>query len=441
MMKKMKIRAKIMASFGIIVLVCISIAVVIVSANVAALDALRNEADTVAAAELLERSILLTGVFAALLIGCSLALALYLSGHISKPLAFLAGAIASIASTGNIFLEDEAYKTSKILNKRGDEIGGISRSVGDMLAMFREKIKALNAVADGDLTVNIARRSPKDTIGAALVGMVESLNGMFVQIRDASNQVNTVSHQLAGGADALAEGSGRQAEAIEHLSANIRTIAGQTAQNAQMARDAAGLSEIVRHQAEAGGGKMQDMIAAVNEINAASGAIRQVIKVIDDIAFQTNILALNASVEAARAGQYGKGFAVVASEVRSLAAKSQAAAQDTGTLITDSIEKARLGSAIAGETAASLNEIVQGIVKSTKLIGEIALSSDEQATAIALVNTGIDQVSNEVHQNNETAAQSAAASQDVCGQSALLEELIARFKTQDGDRRLTDGRR
>ena len=176
---------------------------------------------------------------------------------------------------------------------------------------------------------------------------------------------------------------------------------------------------------------MNEMISAVREINQAGQSISKVIKVIDDIAFQTNILALNAAVEAARAGQHGKGFAVVAEEVRNLAAKSAEAAKDTGGLISNSIEKAELGSRIAGDTAASLTEIVSGINESSQIVSEIAKSSEEQSIGISQINSSIDQVAEVTHQNSATAQESAAASQEMNGQSSLLDELISQFKLKN----------
>jgi methyl-accepting chemotaxis protein len=179
--------------------------------------------------------------------------------------------------------------------------------------------------------------------------------------------------------------------------------------------------------------QMDEMISAVKDINQSSLNINKVIKVIDDIAFQTNILALNAAVEAARAGQHGKGFAVVAEEVRNLASKSAEAAKDTGAMIQDSMIKAELGARIAGETAASLAEIVSGINESTRSINEISKSSEEQSMDISQINVGIDQVAQVVQQNSATAEESAAASQEMSAQSNLLQELISQFKLKDGD--------
>lgn len=433
-MKNLKIKTKITLSFGVIVILCCVFAVLVIISNSSAINTLRGMTDSPDPAEInsviaaLNGSLTVIYIFAVVALAVAVILVLYLSGNISKPLGFLASAISGIAETGNIYLDDYAYKTSKALNARGDEIGKISRSVGDMLAMFRGKIQTLNAVADGDLTVGIAQRSSKDSIGVALTGMVESLNGMFLEIQSASGQVSAVSYRLADGADELAQGSSEQASTVEQLSSAISTIAGKTTQNVEMAKEAAGLSESIKCLAEKGGEQMSEMIDAVNKINEASDAISKVIKVIEDIAFQTNILALNAAVEAARAGQHGKGFAVVAQEVRNLATKSQVAAKDTGELIADSIDKAKLGSRIAGETAASLNEIVQGINKSSQLTDEIARSSDEQASEITRINTGIEQVNSVVKRNTETAVQSASASKEVSGQSALLQELIGKFK-------------
>ena len=367
---------------------------------------------------------------AAVLITAAL-LSAFAARHISSPLDFLAKSISGVAKTGNIFLDDAAYKQTKILNKRGDEIGMVSRSVGDMLAMFRNKIKTLSAVSKGDLTADVARCSDKDSIGTAMTDMVESLNGMFINIMDASSQVSGNSLRLAENAETLAYGSGQQAEAIKNLSETIAEIALQTAQNAGMAKETSALSETIKELAEQGGRKMNDLTAAVKQINETSDAIVKVIKIIDNIAFQTNILALNAAVEAARAGQHGKGFAVVAEEVRSLASKSAEAASEIDDLIGESVSRSKAGMAIAEETALSLGVIVEEVKKSAALNSEINRSSDAQAAGIATINSNLEQINRTVQENSQTASHSAEVSKDVSGQSAVLQEHLSRFKINE----------
>jgi methyl-accepting chemotaxis protein len=270
--------------------------------------------------------------------------------------------------------------------------------------------------------------------------MVKELSEMFGEIKTSSEQVTVGAQQIADGAQTLAQGATEQAASVEELSSSINEVANKTADNAKLANRAADLSATVRDNAQKGTEQMDAMMSAVKDINDASNEINQVIKVIDNIAFQTNILALNAAVEAARAGQHGKGFAVVAEEVRSLAAKSADAAKDTGTLIENSIEKATLGARIADETSASLAEIVNGINESTEIVRQIADSSEEQSVAIKEINKGIDQVAQVVQSNSATAQESAAASEEMSGQSSILNELIGRFKIPGGNT-LGGGRR
>jgi len=258
---------------------------------------------------------------------------------------------------------------------------------------------------------------------------------MFTEINASTSQVSSGAKQIADGSQSLAQGSTEQAASVEQLSASISDIAQKTKENADMAFEADNLAGTIKSNAEKGSLQMDEMMAAVKDINQASQSISKVIKVIDDIAFQTNILSLNAAVEAARAGQHGKGFAVVAEEVRNLSAKSAQAAKETEELIANSMEKAELGSAIANETAGSLAEIVLGINESSQIIEGIARSSEEQAVAIKQINQGIDQVAQVVQQNSATAQESAAASVEMSVQASVLENMIAQFKTSDDSAR------
>jgi len=368
-------------------------------------------------------------IFAAIV---SILLAVYISGMISKPLAPLNAFMARAGASGNLSLSPEDEAIIKKCAQSKDEIGQTINSSAAFVKYVTHIAEELSKVANGDLTAEIQCLSDEDALGGGLKRMVDSLSNMFGEINSSSAQVSTGSKQIADGAQSLAQGSTEQAATVQALSASITEITEKTKYNAEMAGKAANLANSIMQNAKKGSRQMDEMTAAVREINQASNSISKVIKVIDDIAFQTNILALNAAVEAARAGQHGKGFAVVAEEVRNLAAKSAEAAKDTGGLIANSMEKAELGARIADETAASLSEIVSGIDESNQLIAEIATASEQQSGGIAMINSGIDQVAQVVQQNSATAEQSAAASEEMSGQSDLLQELIARFKLKAG---------
>jgi methyl-accepting chemotaxis protein len=214
------------------------------------------------------------------------------------------------------------------------------------------------------------------------------------------------------------------------LTASVIEIADQTKKNATNANQANQLSTEAKQKALQGNDQMKMMLTSMEDINKSSQDISKIIRVIDDIAFQTNILSLNAAVEAARAGQHGKGFAVVAEEVRSLAARSAEAANNTTALIEGSINKVKAGTEIANETADALVEIVAEIEKSAYLVEEIAKASNEQAYGIAQISQGIEQVSQVVQTNSATAEESAAASQELFSQAEMLKEMVGAFQTK-----------
>jgi methyl-accepting chemotaxis protein len=310
----------------------------------------------------------------------------------------------------------------------------LNETLTHMRSYIGELSRVLAEVGNGNLDLAITADYMGDfiTIKDSLNNIITRLSQVMGGISEAAEQVASGSKQVSDSSQALSQGSTEQAGAIQELTASIAEIASQTKQNAVNANHASQLAGVVRDNAKRGNDHMQDMLASMENISDSSANISKIIRVIDDIAFQTNILALNAAVEAARAGQHGKGFAVVAEEVRNLAARSADAAKETTELIEGSAEKVKRGTSIANETALGLAEIVTGIEQAAGLIEGIAKASSEQASGIAMINKGIDQVSLVVQTNSATAEQSAAASEELSGQSEILKEMVSRFRVNEG---------
>ncbi|MDR0490620.1 MAG: methyl-accepting chemotaxis protein [Oscillospiraceae bacterium] len=374
------------------------------------------------------RTMILTIVIACVAALISFLIALFMANYFSVCLVPMAAFLKKAGTTGDIGVTPEERQLVGKYSQFKDELGNLAIGVTAFIRHVTNISDELKTLAQGDLTSDAKPLSDADVMGASLRDMVTSFNSMFGEINSATSQVSTGAKQVADGSQALAQGSTEQAVSIEQLSNSISAIADKTKTNADMAGRAATLANSIMQNAEKGSRQMDEMMLAVRDINMASQSISKVIKVIDDIAFQTNILALNAAVEAARAGQHGKGFAVVAEEVRNLASKSAEAAKETGNLIANSTEKAELGSRIAGETSASLAEIVQGINESGQLVSQIAQSSNAQSQGITQINEGIDQVAQVVQLNSATSEESAAASEQMSSQSSILEGLISQFK-------------
>ena len=294
--------------------------------------------------------------------------------------------------------------------------------------------RGLSAMAAGDLSYRIGEAFPGDyailredfnRAMAALDEAVAVIRGNAGSMQSGANEISSAAEDLSRRTERQAAGLEQTAAALDEITATVR----KAAENAQAADVVVGQT---RSQAETGGAVVQRAITAMGEIEKSSDQIGQIIGVIDEIAFQTNLLALNAWVEAARAGEAGRGFAVVASEVRALAQRSADSAREIKTLISTSSTQVKSGVVLVRESGEALSAIAVRINDITHLMGEIRASTQEQALALAEVNTAVNEMDQVTQQNAAMVEESTAASLSLSREASDLTQLVGRFQVSEG---------
>ncbi len=320
-----------------------------------------------------------------------------------------------------------------------DELEVLSQSlkntVGNVNSYLSEIEDILAHLARGDLNVQAGDDFRGDfvVIRDSLTRIIASLNGTMQQLNAATGRLSGTAQLLESQSGQLHSASMRQNDAVaqlvgevENVKMNVDVVSDNTEETKRRMHS---ISETI-----AGGtARMQELLGAMDAISRNANDISKVSMMIEEIAMQTNILALNASVEAARAGAAGKGFAVVAEEVRNLASKSAQAAQNTTEMIGISLRNIETGVSLADETSGSLGQISEESGVIANITEQLAESVQIQKHSLEEITQQMDEISFVTQQNMQGAEQTAEASGVLSDEAARLREIVERFSLKNGE--------
>lgn len=321
--------------------------------------------------------------------------------------------------------------------KKKDEIGRLFHAFASVAQHFNLIIQdisfVLTEMSNKNLNVDTSQDYSGDfkPIQDSIRKIIRNYNKLIVETSKVSERVSSSSQEASDISFAMAQDSVKQSRGMEELSVRVQEVSAAAKNNAKSVDDARGFVSEMEKDSVLSNEQMNQMLSAMDEISASSREISKIIKVIDDITFQTNILALNASTEAARAGAYGKGFGVVANEVRNLANKTSEAARQTSAMITASMNAVEKGTSLAKQTANALNNVSVKAQMVNSTMDEIAKLSEEQNAAIAEITMEINQISEVVQNDSSRSQQSAAASAELAKQAEQLFGNLSGFKLKN----------
>ncbi len=374
----------------------------------------------------LDRIILLTVLVVILVVLSTFPVAVKVGRSISGPIQACVARLEKLA--------DSDLKTPTPVVKSQDETAELTKALGKTIHGLSDVVQDvsyhLSKMGQGDFRESITRTYLGDfvAIEESIRAIHSSLREMLLQISRSAGSVAAGASQVSDGAQSLSEGATEQAGAVHELSATVANIEDSARQTAASAEEAGDFVNQTNAQLDISVDYVKEMNAAMEKISDSAAEISKIINTIENIAFQTNILSLNATLEAAWAGSAGRGFNVVSNEVRSLAAQSDKAAKATKQLIESSIAAVREGGEVVSKVTESLEKASAIAENVTVKMNTVVEAVENQTAAIAQVTAGIDQISSVVENTSATSEESAATSQELSEQSQLMNELVGRFR-------------
>lgn len=314
-----------------------------------------------------------------------------------------------------------------------NELGVMSQSMQSMTAILRRYVqeiaRLLQEVANKNMDLLVEEDFKGDfmPIRDSLHEILDFLNKMIDTAKSAAGNVNMEAGQVAKLSADLADTSAEQASAVQQLVVSVNEVTCNVEGNAKYAKHVNKISQESVQKIEKGNAYMNNLLNSMQEIGKQSEEISGIMKAIDSIARQTNLLSLNASIEAARAGDAGLGFAVVAQEIGNLARESTEAAKNTAVLIQSNIEVTKKGSELANETAEVLGDIVKSVEETGTLVGNITEACSQQASALEDISIGVRNISESVEHLSGMSQEASAASEELLSQAELLENMMGQY--------------